>query len=709
MRIVMLVRALFAAGLLVLLGCPLPSNVVYRCESNGSCSQPGLVCASDGFCRELLIDSGVCLPKDRAAACASVECGFISDGCGAELECERPCPAPQECGVAQPNRCALPSLCSGENWCWENPLPQGMTLNASVRIDARHTWFVGENRVIVFFDGERSRLQDAPAPPGVELLALHGTAGNDVFAVGNGGVTLHFDGTRWEREGTLSGFNNQLRTVWSFGDGGAMAAGPGGRLLTRAALVDPFSRWALETFPSTEEIIEVFADLAGEAYAVTRRNELFIRPSSTGTWARLDTVPLTETLCAVARGDGLTFGGTNPDRANLMHRDPDGGWRQLTDAGFTTTGFTRGDGGVFVLSNGSQFAWLDDADQLTRFQVQPGSWNTGTALPGPRLLLAGLGGSTAVVDLDGGLTWRSTPRVPRGLFLNAVCGYAPGAMFAVGGTDSNAGCATCKVRWLERQLTTSGVQWVGNEFQLGNTTQLLACYAEGPDRVWLTGDDSKFVYQSAGAPTFGDFGGSVPGRYSGAWGTTDAGYFFARRESSELTTSVDGLSAFVTTNVSAPSGVSSVWGLGRDDMLVVGLNGATSRFDGTSWISASGLAQTQFAGVHGARLADGGQRYVAAGSSGVLYSLEGDAGLVTQVSPAVDFRAAWVSRRGTAWAGGSASDGGAFVMRGGAAAWSVLPLTSPRPVTGVFGLDLPDGGVELWVSGPLGMVLRRSE
>ncbi len=708
MGIVRRVRALFAAGLLVFLGCPLPSNVLYRCESNGSCTQPGRVCALDGFCREPVdagpFDAGLCVPHDRTAACVSVECGFVSDGCEAELDCERPCPAPQECGTAQPNRCALPSLCSGENWCWENPLPQGLTLNASTRIDARHTWFVGENRVIVFFDGERSRLQDAPAPPGVELLGIHGTASNDVFAVGNSGVTLHFDGTRWEREGTLSGFNNQLRTVWSFGDGGAMAAGPGGRLLTRAALVDPFSRWTLEPFPSTEEISEVFADSAGDAYAVTRRNELFIRPAGTGTWTRLDTVPLNETLCAIARSDGLTFGGTNPNRANVMHRHFDGGWRQLTDAGFATSGFSRGDGGVFVLGTGSEFAWLDDADQFTRFQVQPGTWNTGVALPGPKLLLAGLGGSTAEAELDGGLTWRSTPRVTRGLSLNAVCGYAPGAMFAVGGTDTNAG----PVRWLERQLTTSGAQWVAQELSLGNTTQLLACFAEGPDRVWLTGDDSKFVHQSAGAPTSGDFGGSVAGRYSGAWGSADAGYFFARRQSSELTTSADGVSGFATLNVSAPSSVLSVWGLNRDDMLVAGLNGSISHFDGTSWISASGIAQTEFASVHGARLADGGQRYVAAGSAGVLYSLEGDAGIVTQLSPAVDFRAAWVSRRGTAWAGGSAADGGAFVMRGGAA-WSVLPLTSPRPVTGVFGLDLPDGGVELWVSGPLGMVLRRLE
>ncbi len=722
-------RALFATGLLVLLGCPLPSNVLFRCETNGSCATSGFTCAADGYCHpsgELVDggadggradgggadgggDGGACVPRDWAAACAAAECGFVDDGCGVEHDCGRTCPGPQECGVHQPNRCAIPSLCTPEGWCWENPLPQGFTLNASFRLDARHTWFVGENRVVVFFDGERSRLQEVPAPPGVELRGMHGTAQNDVFVVGNLGVMLHFDGTRWEREGTLSGFNSQLRTVWSFGDGGALAAGPGGKLLSRSALVDPFSRWTLESFPSTADISEVFSDPAGGSYAVTRTNELFTRPpGSTSNWTRLDTVPLQETFAAVARAGGLTFGGSNPNRANLMHRDADGGWRQLTDAGFTTVGFAPGDGGVFALGNGAEFAWLDDADEFTRFSVQPGNWNTGTALPGPRLLLAGLAGSTAVASLDGGLSWRSAPRVTRGMSLNAICGSSPGAMFAMGGIDNGNACSSCKVRWLERELTASGAQWSWKDFQLGNTTQLLACYADGPERAWFTGNDSKFVYRASGVPTYGDFGGGqFFGSYSGAWGNPDAGYFFTRREGRDVTSSGDGVNAFVLTNVNSQDGLRSVWGLGSDDVVVVGLRGQTSHFDGVSWTSWSLPSQPDFAAVHGAITADGARRYVAVGD-GTLFSMVGDAGVVTEVSPAVSLSSAWVSTRGTAWAVGRASDGGSFVMRGsGDGGWGFEPLSSPRPVTGVFGFALEDGGSSIWVSGPMGMVLRK--
>lgn len=714
------VRALFVAAVVVLFGCPLPTNVLYRCEENGSCAE-GLTCAGDGYCHpdaDVLEDggvrpddAGVCLTADELAAqCAATECGFLDDGCGGKFDCRHECPSPLECGVNEPHRCAVPSLCTDEGWCWESPLPQGYHLYASLRLDARHTWFVGENHVVVFFDGEKSSLQEVPAPPGVDLLGIHGTAPDDVFVVGNNGIIFHFNGTLWERESTVSGFTSQLRTVWSMGDGGAVAAGPGGRLLSRAAAMSPFSRWTLETFPSIGDIRDVFADSAGGVYAVTRGGELFTRPAgTTSNWTRLDTVPLGETMAGLPRAGGLTFGGTSLTRATLVHRDADGGWRALTDAGFPTFELVPGEGGLFALSQGGDFAWLDDAEGFTRFAVQPAQWNTGAALPGPRLLLAGLAGSTAIADLDGGLTWRSTPRITRGLSLNAVCGYAPGAMFAVGGTDSSVACNNCQARWLEREVTSLGAQWFSREFQLGGTTALLGCYAEGPDRVWFPGNDTKFIYREQGQPRYGDFGGTLAGQYEGAWGSAAAGYFFTRSSAWEVTTSADGVNNFSATAVGATAGLRSVWGLGADDVLVVGNSGAASHFDGVSW-TAGDLGWTDFAAVHGARAPSGERHYVAVGSGGSLFTVLGDAGVMAQVSPQVSFSAAWVSARGSAWAVGRASDGGAYVTKSELnGPWVQEALSSPRPVTGLYGFDLEDGGASVWLSGPLGMILRKDE
>jgi hypothetical protein len=135
---------------------------------------------------------------------------------------------------------------------------------------------------------------------------------------------------------------------------------------------------------------------------------------------------------------------------------------------------------------------------------------------------------------------------------------------------------------------------------------------------------------------------------------------------------------------------------------VAGLNGAISHFDGVTW-TAELVGNTDFAAVHGARMAGGERRYVAVGTAGALLSVVGDAGVLTQVSNAVSFSGTWVSPSGTAWAVGRASDGGAFVMKSApAGAWGLVPLTSPRPVTGVFGFD-----ATIWVTGPQGMILRK--
>lgn len=694
------------ASVVLLLGaaCPLPTNVLYRCEPDFTCAQPNHLCRFDGYCYPATErpDAGSCVPMDLEALCASAECGFVRDGCGRELDCHKRCTDARECGVEGPNRCAYPSLCTAEGWCWEHPSPQGLTLNAGFRLDARHTWWVGENHVVLFFDGERSSLQDNPGSFGDELLAVHGSAPDEVFAVGESGLILHFDGTSWERESTPTPLTSVLRTVVSLGDGGAVAAGPQGRVISRTPSTSPFTRWAIETFPVTNDVRAVFT-ANDTLYAVTRNSELFARPiSMPSAWERLDTVPLQETHAAMARGDGLLFGGTSGSRDTLLQRDPDGGWRSLVDGGgISVTGLVPADGGVFVIGANVDQGFLDDADTFSRLTPELGPWNTGVAHDGPVLELGGALGSQALLDLDGGFTWLSSPRPTPGLHLNAVCGASPGTLTAAGGTDTGQGA----VKWLSREATAAGARWKVNELMLGNTTKLLGCFAES-GRTWLPGNDTKYVFLTPNGAEAGDFGGAVAGQYRSAWGTPDAGYYFVR-DSAELTFSSTGVSDFQITR-GAPSALRAVWGLDETDFVTVGAGGFFS-----SW--SPGMTESQqlangaveWLTVHGVRLASGERRYVAGGTNGTVFSLVGDAGMTTQLNPATTFTASWVAPNGTAWAAG-ARDGGAVMTRqeldGG---WAPEFIQLPRGVTGLVGFEREDGGVRLWFSGPSGAVLRK--
>lgn len=713
------VRAPLAAFVLVLAaGCPLPSNVVYRCEPDQTCAQADHVCASDGWCypaTQVLpdggviqpSDGGVCQPRDVTAACANFDCGFVSDGCGGELECPQRCGPGLECGVREPHRCAVPSLCLPDGWCWENPLPQGHGLNAALRLDARHTWFVGEQRTVLFFDGERSRLEEAPGTQAVDLLAVHGTAADDVYAVGENATVLHFDGSAWEREGSLIPLAAALRSVWSLGNGAAIAAGANGRVLSRVAGNQPLQRWVIELFPSAAEVVSVFSDGAGTVYAVTRNNLLFSRPAgSPNQWTRVDTVPLDTTNVGLPRGAGLVFGGARASKETLVQREADGGWRALVDAGVAITALVPGDGGLFAFGNAAELLWVDDADAVTRVPLPIGGWQAGVA-DGPGALVVGPFGSMARVDRQGALSWVSTERPTPGLQLNAACGTSPVHLFAVGGSDSPPGCTQCNVKWLQREETLAGPLWSVKQFELSDSTKLLGCYAESTDRVWLTGNTSKFVSLIGGIPGYGDFGSSVYGAYRSAWGTPAAGYYFVRGNQ-ELTYSADGLTGFQLEGWQAQGVIHAVWGLGADDILSVGEQGSASWWDGTAWAGTRlGSQNFTFEGVHGVRLPTGERRYVAAGAGGRVLSIVGDAGVLVQAAPAASFNATWVTADGTGWSAGTA-DGGAFVARTGldGGTTSVSPST-PRALTGVTGAALADGGTAVWVVGAGGAVLRR--
>jgi hypothetical protein len=319
------------------------------------------------------------------------------------------------------------------------------------------------------------------------------------------------------------------------------------------------------------------------------------------------------------------------------------------------------------------------------------------------LQLGGQLGSQALLDLDGGFTWLSSPRPTPGLQLNALCGAAEGALYAAGGTDSAQPCANCRVKWLEREFSTAGARWNVKELQLGNTTRLLGCFAE-PGRAWLTGNDSKFVFLTGDGADAGDFGAAVAGAYRGAWGTPDAGYFFVR-DSQELTWSKNGVDGFAVLGRPAPSALRAVWGLDELDFVTVGTNGFV-----TAWTDGGQSVQVgngEWLAVHGVRLPSGERRYAAGGTQGSLLGVTGDAGVFTQGAAAAVFTATWVAQNGSAWAAGQ-RDGGAVVSRqepGGA--WMADPIQLPRAVSGLFGVEGADGGVSVWISGSGGAVLRK--
>jgi hypothetical protein len=89
-------------------------------------------------------------------------------------------------------------------------------------------WAVGDSGAIVHYDG-RAWSQSASSPTTLSLHGVWGTAAHDVWAVGDSGVIVHFDGSGWSRGVTLT--TRTLHAVWGDPSGDVWAVGDTGTVL----------------------------------------------------------------------------------------------------------------------------------------------------------------------------------------------------------------------------------------------------------------------------------------------------------------------------------------------------------------------------------------------------------------------------------------------------------------------------------------------
>jgi hypothetical protein len=627
-------------------------------------------------------------------------------------------------------------VCTAAGWCWENPLPQGATLHAAFRTDARHSWFVGDMGTVLLFDGEKSRLEALPLDVPAAFYGIHGTGRTDVYVVGSDGLIFHFDGAAWAKEGLSNALPVTLRAVLALPEGKAVAVGEGGRALYREPSAPAHSRWREATTDATATLVDLVALPDGGVLALSEAGRLLSMRPDMLEWK---TVPgpaapfqynasLGLGARAMAVRNGRLYVGGTPGggaRVGLVRLEEDGGWRGATDAGSE----------VFDLFVSGDELWavgralvqvLGPGDEPSPALGQPPGtppsgpsslpWRAGVPLRPGEALVAGSHGVMAVArPAVGQLRMRSQGSLRD---VNAVCGFGLGAMYGASTVENpRSGCngGNCRPRVLERIEALGGAYWRSRDtMELGGTVELLACYAYGPNRVWLMGNDSKFFYQLGATWEYGDFGYTgITGAYISGWGLPDAGYTFVRAGERTLNVSPDGLDSW--TEVSVPGSVgnlTAVWGVGGNDRLLVGERGAVHRWMNGQWSAPLSTGFTdELLAVHGAALRAGGRRYVAAGEGGRVFALEaGDEAGTATLDQTPRLTSAWVSSSGAAWVAGyvDATTPFAFVARQGGpqAPFEPVPVLAHRRLRSVFGLDFPDGGSVVWVAGEEGMILR---
>ncbi len=124
-------------------------------------------------------------------------------------------------------------VCSSGNWCWYNPLPQGNTLRAIWGSSGNDIWASGDAGTLLHYDGAN---WSSPTPTGMattqDLYGLYGTSDSDAWAVGTGGALVRWDGSDWKATPQSGVTTNQtLRSVWGSAANDYWAVGGLGTIL----------------------------------------------------------------------------------------------------------------------------------------------------------------------------------------------------------------------------------------------------------------------------------------------------------------------------------------------------------------------------------------------------------------------------------------------------------------------------------------------
>ena len=535
--------------------------------------------------------------------------------------------------------------------------PVAATLNAIWGSARDDIWAVGEADVLLHFDGRdwmRAPPTGAPIP---NFHAVHGTAHEDVWAVGRFGNAIHFDGTSWTRVET--GTEVHLYGVWGSAPDDYWAVGGLGTFLHYDG-----QRWSQVDVPGA--------------------------PRMHGLWGRAR-----DDIWAVGVGD------------SIYHYD-----------GQSWSPVVAGDGSNSILDgiHGAGDTLWAVGDRGARSRAPSGEWTevvsdtraklTSVFAVGPDDVWA-VGGVGTIVHFAGG----RGERVPLaiGTNLNGIWGSASSDLWAVGEdgallhydgagfvaaddgslgdvgrlTGSGAGDLWA-LRTDSAVARRDGDRWT----DLGLLDPELAIadiWASGPDDLWAVGDQGAMFHRSRA----GTVRVATPtvDQLSAVWGSGPADIWIAS-ENGQLFHS-DGVTVEARVAFDDFAYIYEIWGSGPDDVWAVAdgnADGGMFHYDGVDWRPVGDFVTNWCWSVWGS-----GPRDVwAACSRSEVWHFDGATWSVTRTD-GTEVNALGGSGPTDVWAAGAHG----IALHYDGATWSRVPSPSVVPLSAVWA-DRPD---DVWIGG----------
>ena len=519
--------------------------------------------------------------------------------------------------------CVFEPVCTKQGWCWENPRPFARVATAW-GASTDDLWLGSGDGLLLHWDGTRFTVTALPFP--IQITALWGSAGDDVFAagvaacmphLGCSSALAHFDGVAWSTVSTEG--DDGYSDLWTAGSTDVWATRPVFNLNTTTPPESFVRRWDGSTWSTLgEDAAAVWGSSSDDVWAVgTNGHALHWDGSSvvaepTGTDVKLqdvwgvsaDDVWIVGKDATILRWNGTQLVSVPaPVSGNLFHvrgSSASDVWVGET-ASYGSDALWNWDGNSWVLTDfegvlGELWAfsptdvWVA-GDPMQHFDGA--SWS-GTASTVTQSTLTdvwvngqddvwAVGSSGSVLHWDGD-SWTQEPSVSGGDW-NALGGTTSDDVWGVGADGA-------VVHW-------NGVQW--SPVSSGTDFSLYDVWVAAPGDVWVVGGDNASGFVLRGGPSGLALQHETSVRLDGIWGTSADDVWAVGQAGTVL--HWDGLS---WTSVDSPTDNSllAVFGLSADDVWAVGTVGTLLHWDGSTWFVLDPVTTMPLLSVWGASTDD---------------------------------------------------------------------------------------------------------
>jgi hypothetical protein len=562
-------------------------------------------------------------------------------------------------------------------WQWQNPLPQGDTLNDVWGSSATGFYAVGEGGTVLFYNGSSYSEMDTGVAN--TLSSIWADSLSNVYSVGDSGTVINYNGTSWQSIDPGMG-NRPLKGVWVAGTGEIFIAATVG-FYGMYNGSDWTSGNVNAVNASSQNMLDIWGASASEVFVVGGNGEIHFYNGTD--WTAMD-----------SRFTGNNLNGVWGTSANAVFAVGGGGrivFYNGTSWDAMTSGVTISLRAVWGTSASNVYA-IGDKPGATGGKILhydgnvSGTWTTvysnvendlyGIYTDSSEVITVG---ATGLIMNGSGATWDTLSDYVTFENLYGLWNAPSGDLFAVGDSGTI--------------LTYNGTLW--NSMSSGTTEPLRAVWGETSQNIFAVGG-------STGTSTILNYNGTsweamTPAESNrdlkGVWGSSGSDVFavgnnghIAHYNGTSWDTMPSGLSGFIY----------DVWGTSPNEVFAVAWGGNILFYNGTSWDSMTSPTGRQLLSVWGKSNSD---VYVvgdlAFDGNSLMYNGtswdEVDMGTGNTILSLYDI---WGAPDGKVYASGT---GGAVVVYDGAS-WSVLSTPTTKTLWGIDSgaTVVGDGGLILY-------------